>query len=321
MQVGFQGQTKSGLKIVCLVLLPILSITDVLVAAEVFLRLYSDRTAAFHDLRSGKPVILVIGDSFTQASQVSDEDTYYAIIKRRLDAEVFAYGAGGSGTLQEYMILDRYVDMIHPSLILWQFCLNDFINNDPALETASSLNNNGWRRPYWIDGRVEYVLPKTWTGSFRIWARRHSRLFYFLFSRGDKLLAMHPGKTVEDDIASEGLTHKGFQLAVQVTSELVQKARRRVGDVAIVAFSCWKAEPYDSAFKTISAQSDIMFFPDIAGALRAAHDRGEDVLHADMGHWSVEGHRLAGSLISEHLHDLFPDLFRPAATPAGAIPS
>jgi len=106
-----------------------------------------------------------------------------------------------------------------------------------------------------------------------------------------------------------------------VTSELVQKARRRVGDVPIVAFSCWKAEPYDSAFKTISAQSDIMFFPDIAGALRAAHDRGEDVLHADMGHWSVEGHRLAGSLISEHLHDLFPDLFRPAATPAGATPS
>jgi hypothetical protein len=58
---------------------------------------------------------------------VSDGDTYYAIIKRKLDAEVFAYGAGGFGTLQEYMILDRYVDMIHPSLILWQFCLNDFI--------------------------------------------------------------------------------------------------------------------------------------------------------------------------------------------------
>jgi hypothetical protein len=112
---------------------------------------------------------------------------------------------------------------------------------------------------------------------------------------------------------------------VQVTGELVHKARRRVGDVPIVAFSCWKAEPYDSAFKTISAQSDITFFPDIAGAVGAAHDRGEDVFHADMEHWSVEGHRLAGSLISEHLRDLFPDLFpdlfRPAAAPAGATPS
>jgi hypothetical protein len=39
-KVGFQDQTKSRLKIVCLVLLPILSITVVLAAAEIFLRLY-----------------------------------------------------------------------------------------------------------------------------------------------------------------------------------------------------------------------------------------------------------------------------------------
>jgi hypothetical protein len=208
--------------------------------------------------------------------------------------------------------------MIHPSLILWQFCLNDFINNDPALETASLWNNNGWRRPYWIDGRIEYVLPKSWSGSFRTWAGRHSRLFHVLFSRWDRLFAMYPGKTVENDIASEGLSHKGFQRAVQVTDELVHKARQRVGDVPIVAFSCWKAEPYDSAFKVISAKSDVTFLPDIAGAVAAAHDRGEDVLHVDMGHWSVEGHRLAGLLISEHLRDLFPDLFRSVATSVGA---
>jgi len=270
----------------------------------------------FGDLQSDKPIILVIGDSFTQASQVSDGDTYFAIIKRKLNAEVFAYGAGGFGTLQEYMILDRYVDTIHPTLILWQFCLNDFINNDPALEMASSLNNNGWRRPYWIDGRVEYLLPKTWTGSFRMWAQRYSRFFHWMFSRWDRFLAMHPGKMVEEDIAKEGLAHKGFQHSMQVTGELVHKTKLRVGDVPIVAFSCWKAEPYDTAFATISAQSGVIFLPDIAGEVGAAHDRGEDVFHKDMGHWNVEGHRLAGSLISDHLRTLFPKLFRPASVPA-----
>jgi len=273
----------------------------------------------FGDLRSGKPTILVIGDSFTQASQVSDGDTYFAIIKRELNGEIFAYGAGGFGTLQEYMILDRYVDMIHPSLILWQFCLNDFINNDPALEMASSMNNNGWRRPYWVDGRIEYLLPKTWTGSLRMWAQRYSRFFHWTFSRWDRLLAMHPGKTVEDDIAKEGLAHKGFQHAMRVTGELVHKTRLRVGDVPIVAFSCWKAEPYDTAFKMISDQSDIVFFPDIAGEVRAAYERGEDVFHIDMGHWSVEGHRLAGLLISDHLRTLFPKLFQ--RPPASSAPS
>ena len=61
----------------------------------------------FGDLRSARPKVFVIGDSFTQASQVSDDDTYYAYLKDTLGVEVFAYGAGGYGTLQEYMILDQ----------------------------------------------------------------------------------------------------------------------------------------------------------------------------------------------------------------------
>ena len=136
----------------------------------------------FGDLRSTRPKVFVIGDSFTQAVQVSDDDTYYASLKDTLGVEVFAYGAGGYGTLQEYMILDQYVDMIKPTLILWQFCGNDFINNDPALETASLFNNNGLKRPYWVDGHVVYLLPKAWSASVRIFAQRHSRFLYLAVS-------------------------------------------------------------------------------------------------------------------------------------------
>ena len=174
----------------------------------------------FGDLRSTRPKVFVIGDSFTQAFQVSDEDTYYATLKDVLGVEVFAYGAGGYGTLQEYMILDQYMDMIKPTLILWQFCTNDFINNDPALETASLINNNGWRRPYWVDGHIVYIIPKPWSGSFRIFAQRHSRLLHFLLSRWDRLLAIYPVQTVEVQIKREGPAHKGFQHAVQVNQRV-----------------------------------------------------------------------------------------------------
>ncbi|MDN5940433.1 MAG: SGNH/GDSL hydrolase family protein [Nitrospira sp.] len=262
----------------------------------------------FGDLRSTRPKVLVIGDSFTHATQVSDNDTYYASLKNTLGVEVFAYGASGYGTLQEYMILDQYVDMIKPTLILWQFCTNDFINNDPALETASLVNNNGWRRPYWVDGHIIYLLPKGWSASFRIFAQRHSRFAHFLLSRWDRLLAMHPEETVEVEIEREGLVHQGFQHAVQVTSELMGKVRSRVGRIPIIAFSCVDGEPYDSAFKVISSHYDVVFLQDIAEAVGAAHKRGDDVLHADMGHWSVEGHRLAGSLISEHLRAMIPSV-------------
>jgi hypothetical protein len=258
----------------------------------------------FGNLHSTRPKVFVIGDSFTQASQVSDGDTYFASLKDTLGVEVFAYGAGGYGMLQEYMILDQYVDMIKPTLILWQFCANDFINSDPALETASQINNNGWRRPYWVDGHIIYLSPKPWSASVRVFAQRHSRFLYFLFGRWDKLRASYPIQTVEDEIEREGPAHKGYQHAVQVVSELMGKVRSRVGGIPIVAFSCTAGEPYDSAFKAISSQYDVLFLQDIAEAVGAAHKGGDDVFDAALGHWSVGGHRLAGSLLGEHLRAL-----------------
>src|SRR5688500_5741406 len=45
-----------------------------------------------------------------------------------------ATGAGGYGTLPEYLVLDQTIDEIQPTMILWQFCTNDFISNDHDLE-------------------------------------------------------------------------------------------------------------------------------------------------------------------------------------------
>ena len=97
----------------------------------------------FGDPSSTKLKMLVIGDSFTHATAVSDDRTYHALLSKILDVEVFAYGAGGYGTLQEY----RYVDLIKPNIVLWQFCINDFINNDNELELLSWVNNNGRSGP------------------------------------------------------------------------------------------------------------------------------------------------------------------------------
>jgi hypothetical protein len=81
----------------------------------------------YGNVQTREAKLLVIGDAFAQASAVSDDKTYHALLKRRLGIEVFAYGAGGYGTLQEYMILDEVMDVIQPTVMLWQFCTNDFI--------------------------------------------------------------------------------------------------------------------------------------------------------------------------------------------------
>jgi len=73
----------------------------------------------FGDVNSGKPKILFIGDSFTNAFTISNDKTYYGIIGEAFPVEIFAYGEGGYGTLQEYMILDEYFDLIKPDIIVW----------------------------------------------------------------------------------------------------------------------------------------------------------------------------------------------------------
>lgn len=255
----------------------------------------------FGNLQSPKPKLLVIGDSFTQASGISDNRTYYALAGDRLDMEIFAYGTSGYGTLQEYLILDRYVDEIHPDLILWQFCINDFINNDHALEVASLVNNNGLTRPYWENGRAILRSPKPQGQQIREWINHHSRFLYFVISRIDRLRAVKVQETVERSIEAVGAEHPGFRHAVAVTDELMGRVRARTGATPIVAFSCYNVEPYNSALAQISAHHGIDYWEDIPDVVRHATDRGEDALTPD-SHWTARGHQLVADMVVQHLH-------------------
>ena len=269
----------------------------------------------FGDVRSKKLKALVIGDSFTQARQASDGKTYYAMLKA-LEIEVFAYGADGYGTLQEYLILDRYLDMIQPELIIWEYCSNDFINNDYLLTAASRYNsNNGMRRPFWIDGRIVPDLPKDLFEQTRDFADRYSRFLYFIMNRLDHLHARVATSSVEIDIGKEADAHAGFQHAVRITDELMEKVRARVGAVPILAISCDTEEPYTRELKKISERHDIIFLDEAAQAVQRALQRGEDVLHADKGHWNEHGHRIVGEVLLGHLQN---NSFLFARRPRGA---
>lgn len=254
----------------------------------------------FGDLESKKLRLLVVGDSFTHATAVSDDRTYHAVLAQLLDAEVFAYGAGGYGTLQELLILGRYINIIRPDVILWQYCANDFINNDNELERLSFLNNNGWVRPYWKDGRVQLLSPKESSLQIREWINRRSRFLYFIVSRIDRLRAVGTRDSVEVAIESQGMRHPGFLRAVGVTDELMGKVREKAESRSIVAFNCARADPYDQAFRDISARHGISYWDDVASVILEADHRGEDVYAADGGHWNERGHQLVGQAIADH---------------------
>ncbi len=255
----------------------------------------------FGNLSSHKPRLLVIGDSFTQATAVSDDKTYFAVAKSLLNAEVFAYGVGGYGTLQEYMILDKYIDAIRPDLILWQFCTNDFINNSPELETASAINNNGMVRPYWVDHHVRYILPKKDVRDLRLFSLKYCRLCYMVLNRIDRLKAAAPIDTVETKTSIGKPAHAAFLNSLEVTRELMDKLKKRAGAVPIVAFLVGTGSPYGPEYQRgieeISRREHMLLLDEIDDAVRSSERGGAVATAADGAHWNELGHRVAGQTI------------------------
>ena len=257
----------------------------------------------FGDIKSPKVKVLTIKDSFTHATEVSDDKAYYAIMQHLLDIEMFAYGIGGAGTLQEFLIFDRYVHVIKPDIVLWQFCLNDFVNNSPELETVSTRNNNGMIRPYWVDGDIVYLLPKGRFAIFREFASSYSRFLAAIIHRFDKLQAVNKNHSVEDDIVRDGFQHPGFLRAIQITDTLMGKVRARTGSIPILSFSCDGGEPYNKAFKQVSSHHDIIFLEGVGEQIQEQANNGLDLYAEDHAHWNENGHRIAGEFLAKLFRD------------------
>jgi hypothetical protein len=204
----------------------------------------------------------------TQARQVTDGGTYFDYLGFALAAEIFAYGAGGFGSLQEYMILDDYYDQIRLDLIIWQFCGNDLHNNFWKLEASSWINNNRMTRPYLEDGTIVYRFPHTsWMYRNLL---RHSVLVQFTSIDFGLVLAQNewlPSELMTED-------NPAFREAVATTRDIMRRVRQRAAATPIVGFSACGGGRHrersayaagndrDGLFADISASAGILYVAD-----------------------------------------------------------
>jgi hypothetical protein len=254
----------------------------------------------FGDPATPKPKVLVLGDSFTEAVMVSDGATYYhRLAAARPDIEVFAIGAGGYGTLQEYLLLDEWVDVIRPDLVLLQLHPNDLINNSHALESRSTTNNNQMTRPYWEDGRVVERFPEnaSWGPIYNL--ARHSYLLRLTS------VNLHALRSRSADSGERTLTADDPEVirATSATVALLAMIRARAG-VPVAAFSV-RGEDYFPFWSREEAcrRAGVRFIPGVGEAVEAAGAAGERVTGAPVdSHWNARGHAIAAQGIIEWLH-------------------
>jgi hypothetical protein len=278
-----------------------------------------DYSTAAHGFRrfgnpsATRPRILVIGDSYTDAAQVSDGGTYYDYLADSavLDVEVFAYGTGAYGSLQEFLILDRYIDEIRPDLILWQFCSNDLINNYRPLE-ARSLYENSWRRrPYLEEGEIRIRAPTMH------WLPQLSRTAQLVAARR---ALVHAERAKVDPSARQSIEaeltpdHALVDSAKVVTVEIMRRVRERAGATPVVAFNVDRPAWLGQTYERVAAAADIGFIGGVPELIELHRSRGEVIDGITNGHWNARGHGLVGRLLAD---SLTARALLPAASPTG----
>ena len=259
-----------------------------------------DGFKTFDDTTSSKPKVFFIGDSYTASSEVSNEKSFFNLIKDSLDIEVFALGVGGYGNLQEYFILDEWVDRIKPDLVVLEVCNNDFLDNSYELEKASAYNI-GERRPY-LDslGNIFYARPINF---WQIW-QKEILVFKWLDVKWNALKGKISGEEwqpAEYYCSNLKMQYQPLVRSAEITEKIIVKMKARLPEgTSFLAFSADCFDPHMAIFRNIFAAQNIPFAEEPARLCVYSELDGKTPYAQDGYHWNERGHQLiAKGLVSE----------------------
>jgi len=254
-------------------------------------------------IHTDKKKILFIGDSFTGDPNMSDEESYFGKVGKLTGYEIFAYGAGGYGTLQELIILKKYVNIINPDVFVLQFCGNDFENNSIGLEGDSIVRNQKNLRPYFNGVKVIYRVPDdNWY--------RYLYIHSVVFRLSDIILQNMQYKIYNDyrsnsDSEKEKINRE-MSKSVRITGTLLKMMANAVPrETRLASFTCDTEDPaMTERWVDIDKEAGFAAYPDVSLAVEKAEREGASVRAADGGHWGPGGNIIAGRILARDITKL-----------------
>lgn len=248
---------------------------------------------------TGKRKMFVIGDSITEAVQVSNGEEWYSYLENQLsNVELYVYGAGGYGSLQEYMVFDDYIDSIHPDLILWQYCSNDYDNNLYELDLLDYPHNNHAVRPYLEENKIVYRLPLLYAK-----LRQYSFIADRLMKKYDIFIMSHRTRQDFRDLTEADIVRRKLleEKSYHVTVEIMKNVKKRAKEIPIYFFN-----PCANSFERdqkLASETGIVFLSGIAEYMNERRE-GREVKVRNDGHWNKLGNQLAGERLVKMFNEL-----------------
>jgi lysophospholipase L1-like esterase len=256
----------------------------------------------------GAVKVLFIGDSYTQAVEVSNDSTYYAQFAKQSGFDVYEVGAGGYGTLQELLLTARTVHAtrLQPDVVVLQFCSNDWINNSAELESEWIYLDQRTRPYRTVDGRI---VRTAGSSALLIDVLRYSRAASALLHAGEVVFAKATGRFRFDRIAATRRAAAEREASAITAAEL-RELRALFPAARSYAFNC---DEDQSGFTTFRQNDEFVrvaresgFLP-LTGAMtyvEAGPSGARGIRSADGGHLNNEGHRRLAAFLARPLQSI-----------------
>ena len=251
--------------------------------------------------------ILILGDSFTAGPFASNTEMYYSYLKKKFDDEEiyfnwFVGGGGGYSTLQQFLLLEKYVKQIQPDIFIHQFCENDFENNSKIIEKNSILRNQYFFRPYYENGKIVY--DTSFQGKIYKYIYKNS----FFFRKIDRILMLHNYKK-KQNYYNKQILDKELSNAKDITQKIFNLIRETLGDeVLYISFNCssknkMKKKFWQEIVKKINGHA----ISKPSDKLIEHEGTGKDIYYMDGVHLNKLGNELIANELYNEINQLIKD--------------
>jgi len=260
------------------------------------------------DPDTNKTKVFIMGDSFTEMSFVNNGEEYYAYLEDAFDVELFVFGAGGYGTLQEYMVYKDYLDIIDPDVIIWQFYFNDFINNVFEFDRREYPLNSLSFRPFLEGQSIVYRFPaplgwlRSRSRTMDIALGLHDRVRRSIAARDDVFYHKVYGKNFWDkDFTEAEIFDNQFDEAFQTTYRILAAAKRQAEDRPFYMFGV--DEKLTQHEERLCGLTNITFIGRVDDILKLREAEGVQVQITGDRHWNREGNRVVGEFLVSYFRE------------------